>query len=210
MKRAQPCAGCCRYLVWNLVQTQSRVVGYGQETKKHIFHFLRSFEKGWYVQLMCTPTHAIKIRCSVWFDYRYSYGVLFMHWYPTLLKDPETEIQNLCTFPKLDRSTDFIAKVAEMTLFEAMKARTTKRDQNEIEAPMSGPVFVRKGNVKLSLKYMHVHVCCALTFITVIRFAGSIQDWKNYFTVKESEDFDAEYSEQMRNYPDLKERISFN
>ena len=108
--------------------------------------------------------------------------------YEELILNPVDGIHQLATFLGLERSGDFCRSVADITSFEKMK---TSYNFGKPDADIKKMESKWKNNERVLFR------------------RGKIDDWKNHFTMKQSEQFDALYVDEIKAYPELLERIQF-
>jgi len=91
-----------------------------------------------------------------------------VHLYEDMVTDPLTTITKLCKF--LETPEDIAPKIAQVTSFDYMKTHCSKDAEMGDRYLKKGAAFMRKGGT---------------------------QDWKNIFTVAQSETFDRIFEEKM-------------
>lgn len=103
--------------------------------------------------------------------------------YEELKKNPVEGIQKISSFLGLNRDVEFCRAIAEKTSFESM-LKIQKEQNHEVNALWKG------GQSRMLRK-------------------GTADDWKNFFTVKQSEEFDEVYQQRLKDCPELLNIIKF-
>nr|XP_045009823.1 amine sulfotransferase-like [Jaculus jaculus] len=112
-----------------------------------------------------------------WYEHRHDFNILFMS-YEDMKKDLRGSVLKICHFLEKDLSAEDVDAVVKQAAFQNMKSdsRANYEDiiQNEIGTRNSEGKFLRK---------------------------GTIGDWKNHFTVEQSERFDRIFLKNMKDIP---------
>uniref|UniRef100_A0A3Q1FW38 Sulfotransferase n=1 Tax=Acanthochromis polyacanthus TaxID=80966 RepID=A0A3Q1FW38_9TELE len=106
-----------------------------------------------------------------WWKKMHTYSNLHYMFYEDLIEDTEREIDKLCSFLGLSLSTEEKKSIRSKVQFSAMKDNTMVNYTTFKGLNFNKSSFVRKGKVG---------------------------DWKNYFTVAQSEAFDEDYKQKMK------------
>ncbi|XP_055981290.1 amine sulfotransferase-like [Sorex fumeus] len=111
-----------------------------------------------------------------WYEHRHKFNILFLS-YEKMKKDLKSAVQTLCNFLGKELSEDDVDAVVRQATFKNMKSdsRANYNDilKNEVGTKSEGH-FLRK---------------------------GTIGDWKNHFTVAQSERFDIIFQKKMKDIP---------
>ncbi|XP_040009266.1 cytosolic sulfotransferase 3-like [Xiphias gladius] len=115
---------------------------------------------------------------SGWWEKKQTYSNLHYIFYEDLLEDTGREINKLCCFLGLNASAEEIDRLAGKVQFDNMKQDKMVNHSTFQGMDFRISSFIRKGKVG---------------------------DWRNHFTVAQSEEFDEDYKKKMKN-PTLKFR----
>lgn len=107
-----------------------------------------------------------------WWDKRDTYNNLHYVFYEDMIKDTRGEIDKVCSFLDLPRSSEEKDRVAAKAQFNEMKGNTTVNHLNFPGFDETRSTFMRKGKVG---------------------------NWKNYFSVAQNEEFDKDFKKKMKN-----------
>ncbi|XP_004614063.2 amine sulfotransferase-like [Sorex araneus] len=111
-----------------------------------------------------------------WYEHRHKFNILFVS-YEEMKKDLKTSVQKICNFLGKELSEDDLDAVVRQATFDNMKsdprANCENIIKNEVGTKSEGH-FLRK---------------------------GTIGDWKNHFTVAQSERFDMIFQRKMKDIP---------
>ncbi|CAH1786574.1 unnamed protein product, partial [Owenia fusiformis] len=114
-----------------------------------------------------------------WFDHIKQYwnakqdgtfSEMFLTTYEDMHKNPFKSVKDVATFLNVELDENTVAKIATESSFDKMKANPNTNFRFEEWFDLSKSEFMRKGKVG---------------------------DWKNYFTVNQSEQFDKRFAEKM-------------
>ncbi|KAK7901688.1 hypothetical protein WMY93_018457 [Mugilogobius chulae] len=106
-----------------------------------------------------------------WWKKKETYSNLHFVFYEDLVKDTKREIDRLCSFLDLFRSSEEKDRIAAKVQFDQMKTNPSV-NFTTVSAFDSTHDFLRKGKVG---------------------------NWKNYFTVAQNEEFDKDFEKKMKN-----------
>ncbi|XP_054992500.1 amine sulfotransferase-like isoform X1 [Sorex araneus] len=111
-----------------------------------------------------------------WYEHRHKFNIMFVS-YEEMKKDLKSAVQNLCDFLGKELSEDDVDAVVRQATFKNMKSDSRANYnsilKNEVGTKSDGH-FLRK---------------------------GTIGDWKNHFTVAQSERFDMIFQRKMKDIP---------
>ncbi|KAE8577680.1 hypothetical protein XENTR_v10023012 [Xenopus tropicalis] len=116
-----------------------------------------------------------------WWESRNKHQILYV-FYEDMKEDPKCEIRKVMRFLGKDLSEDLLENICQNTSFKAMK-------DNPMANYSAMPATVFDQSISQFMR------------------KGEVADWKNHFTVQQSETFDAEYQKRMEG-TDLKFRCS--
>ncbi|XP_055981227.1 amine sulfotransferase-like [Sorex fumeus] len=111
-----------------------------------------------------------------WYEHRHKFNILFVS-YEEMKKDLKSAVQKLCNFLGKELSDDDVDAVVRQATFKNMKSDSRANLSNILKKEVgtkSDGHFMRK---------------------------GTIGDWKNHFTVAQSERFDMIFQRKMKDIP---------
>ncbi|XP_055981439.1 amine sulfotransferase-like [Sorex fumeus] len=192
-KRPSPCIFCSHvpyYLVPNDLKNKKAKIVYIYRNPKDVitsyFHFsnLAGLLEGY--ENMDIFMHNFldgKVVGSIWFDHvkdwyehRHKFNILFLS-YEEMRKDLKSAVQKLCNFLGKELSDNDMDAVVRQATFDNMKS-DSRANYNNILKTIIGS--------KSDGHYMR---------------KGTIGDWKNHFTVAQSERFDMIFQRKMKDIP---------
>lgn len=109
---------------------------------------------------------------SNWWDKRETYNNLHYVFYEDMIQDTRREIDKVCSFLHLPRSSEEKDRVAAKAQFDKMKENAKVNHSGFPGFDETKSTFMRKGKVG---------------------------NWKKYFTVAQNEKFDEDYKRKMKN-----------
>lgn len=181
------------YLVPNGLKKKKAKIVYVYRNPKDVmtsfFHFSNLIARLQVAENMKTYLETFlegKVVGSVWFDHvrdwythRHMFNILFVS-YEEMKKDLKSAVQKICKFLGKDLSDDDVDAVVRQATFKNMKS-DARANYNEI---LKNEIGVRNDTGRFLRK-------------------GTIGDWKNHFTVEQSERFDKIFQKKMKDV-DLK------
>uniref|UniRef100_A0A8C7SX97 Sulfotransferase n=2 Tax=Oncorhynchus mykiss TaxID=8022 RepID=A0A8C7SX97_ONCMY len=139
-----------------------------------------------------------------WWERKQTHSKLHYVFYEDMVEDTRRELDRLCSFLGLSPSAEEKERVRGGVQFDTMKKNSMANYSTLPIMDIKISPFMRKGRplyfspIPLSLS---VFLSASTNFSahTLCHTPGKVGDWKNHFTVAQSEQFDGDYKKKMKN-----------